>query len=168
VDRLNCSWSFAFLMMGLFYTAILAPLWQTFVSSFKVYHLSTIQASEDVDSVGYDSDGSERSIESFGIQVISCILFFFYRSIATFVLFIVLFCCTAVHCFCIFYPRSLIFQLFELWTTIVGNSLLAKVCLFTSDYTFSAFFGNNFFCYHTRSLQEALKSWRTTLYPFNR
>ncbi|KAM0908833.1 hypothetical protein ACQ4PT_015180 [Festuca glaucescens] len=65
--------------------AILAPLWQTFVSSFKVYHLSTIQASEDVDSVGYDSDGSERSIESFGIQ------------------------------------------LFELWTTIVGNSLLAKV-----------------------------------------
>jgi hypothetical protein len=78
--------------MGLFYTAILAPLWQTFVSSFKVYHLSTIQASEDVDSVGYDSDGSERSIESFGIQVISCILFF-YRSIATFVLFIVLFCC---------------------------------------------------------------------------
>ncbi|KAM0908835.1 hypothetical protein ACQ4PT_015180 [Festuca glaucescens] len=58
---------------------------ETFVSSFKVYHLSTIQASEDVDSVGYDSDGSERSIESFGIQ------------------------------------------LFELWTTIVGNSLLAKV-----------------------------------------
>lgn len=66
-------------------SAILAPLWQTFVSSFKVYHLSTIQASDDVDSVGYDSDGSERSIESFGIQ------------------------------------------LFELWTTIVGNSLLAKV-----------------------------------------
>jgi hypothetical protein len=70
--------------MGQFYIAILAPLWQTFVSSFKVYHLSTIQASDDVDSVGYDSDGSERSIESFGIQVISCILFFY--SIATFVL----------------------------------------------------------------------------------
>ncbi|CAM0914131.1 unnamed protein product [Alopecurus aequalis] len=66
-------------------SAILAPLWQTFVSSYKVYHLSTIQGSDDVDSVGYDSDGSERSIESFGIQ------------------------------------------LFELWTTIVGNSLLAKV-----------------------------------------
>ncbi|KAG8075997.1 hypothetical protein GUJ93_ZPchr0006g45271 [Zizania palustris] len=65
--------------------AILAPLWQTFVSSFKVYQLSMIQASEDVDSVGYDSDGSERSLESFGIQ------------------------------------------LFELWTTIVGNSRLAKV-----------------------------------------
>uniref|UniRef100_A0ACD6AEW2 Uncharacterized protein n=1 Tax=Avena sativa TaxID=4498 RepID=A0ACD6AEW2_AVESA len=66
-------------------SAVLAPLWQTFVSSFKVYQLSTIQASEDVDSVGYDSDGSERSLETFGIQ------------------------------------------LFELWTTIVGNSLLAKV-----------------------------------------
>uniref|UniRef100_A0A0E0HNZ0 Importin N-terminal domain-containing protein n=1 Tax=Oryza nivara TaxID=4536 RepID=A0A0E0HNZ0_ORYNI len=41
---------------------------ETFVSSFKVYQLSMIQASEDVDSVGYDSDGSERSLESFGIQ----------------------------------------------------------------------------------------------------
>ncbi|KAF0904147.1 hypothetical protein E2562_032418 [Oryza meyeriana var. granulata] len=66
-------------------SAVLAPLWQTFVSSFKVYQLSMIQASEDVDSVGYDSDGSERSLESFGIQ------------------------------------------LFELWTSIVGNSRLAKV-----------------------------------------
>ncbi len=59
--------------MGQFFAAVLAPLWQTFVSSFKVYQLSMIQASEDVDSVGYDSDGSERSLESFGIQVISCI-----------------------------------------------------------------------------------------------
>uniref|UniRef100_A0A0E0PWB0 Importin N-terminal domain-containing protein n=1 Tax=Oryza rufipogon TaxID=4529 RepID=A0A0E0PWB0_ORYRU len=42
---------------------------ETFVSSFKVYQLSMIQASEDVDSVGYDSDGSERSLESFGIQL---------------------------------------------------------------------------------------------------
>uniref|UniRef100_A0A0E0LAD0 Importin-7/11-like TPR repeats domain-containing protein n=1 Tax=Oryza punctata TaxID=4537 RepID=A0A0E0LAD0_ORYPU len=58
---------------------------ETFVSSFKVYQLSMIQASEDLDSVGYDSDGSERSLESFGIQ------------------------------------------LFELWTSIVGNSRLAKV-----------------------------------------
>uniref|UniRef100_M8AJJ7 Importin-9 n=1 Tax=Aegilops tauschii TaxID=37682 RepID=M8AJJ7_AEGTA len=58
---------------------------ETFVSSFKVYHLSIIQASENADNVGYDSDGSERSLESFEIQ------------------------------------------LFELWTTIVGNSMLAKV-----------------------------------------
>uniref|UniRef100_A0A0E0E0H2 Importin-9 central HEAT repeats domain-containing protein n=1 Tax=Oryza meridionalis TaxID=40149 RepID=A0A0E0E0H2_9ORYZ len=42
---------------------------ETFVSSFKVYQLSMIQASENVDSVGYDSDGSERSLESFGIQL---------------------------------------------------------------------------------------------------
>ncbi|OEL20715.1 Importin-9 [Dichanthelium oligosanthes] len=58
---------------------------ETFVSSFKIYHLSSIQGSEDLDSVDYDSDGSERSLESFEIQ------------------------------------------LFELWTTIVGNSRLAKV-----------------------------------------
>uniref|UniRef100_A0A453RB64 Importin N-terminal domain-containing protein n=1 Tax=Aegilops tauschii subsp. strangulata TaxID=200361 RepID=A0A453RB64_AEGTS len=70
---------------GKFCTAVLGPLWQTFVSSFKVYHLSIIQASENADNVGYDSDGSERSLESFEIQ------------------------------------------LFELWTTIVGNSMLAKV-----------------------------------------
>jgi hypothetical protein len=52
-------------------TAVLAPLWQTFISSFKIYHLSSIQGSEDFDSLDYDSDGSERSLESFEIQVIS-------------------------------------------------------------------------------------------------
>ncbi|RLM65862.1 importin-9 isoform X2 [Panicum miliaceum] len=70
---------------GKMYTAILPSLWHTFVSSFKIYHLSSIQGSEELDSVDYDSDGSERSLESFEIQ------------------------------------------LFELWTTIVGNSRLAKV-----------------------------------------
>ncbi|KAL6605786.1 hypothetical protein ACP70R_041439 [Stipagrostis hirtigluma subsp. patula] len=66
-------------------SAVLAPLWQTFVSSFKIYNISSIQGSEDLDSVDYDSDGSERSLESFEIQF------------------------------------------FELWTTLVGNSRLAKV-----------------------------------------
>ncbi|CAN6240623.1 unnamed protein product [Urochloa humidicola] len=66
-------------------SAIIPSLWQTFVSSFNIYHLLSIQGSADVDSVDYDSDGSERSLESFEIQ------------------------------------------LFELWTTIVGNSRLAKV-----------------------------------------
>ncbi|XP_066375650.1 uncharacterized protein [Miscanthus floridulus] len=66
-------------------SAILPALWQTFVSSIKTYHLSYIQGAGDLDSVSYDSDGSERSLESFEIQ------------------------------------------LFELWTTIVGNSRLAKV-----------------------------------------
>ncbi|KAG2568297.1 hypothetical protein PVAP13_7NG307700 [Panicum virgatum] len=66
-------------------SAILPSLWQTFVLSFKIYHLSSIQGSEELDSINYDSDGSERSLESFEIQ------------------------------------------LFELWTTIVGNSRLAKV-----------------------------------------
>ncbi|KAG2574267.1 hypothetical protein PVAP13_7KG315500 [Panicum virgatum] len=66
-------------------SAILPSLWQTFVSSFKIYHLSSIQGLEELDSINYDSDGSERSLESFEIQ------------------------------------------LFELWTTIVGNSRLGKV-----------------------------------------
>lgn len=66
-------------------SAILPALWQTFVSSFKTYHLSYIQGAETLDSISYDSDGSEKSLESFEIQ------------------------------------------LFELWTTIVGNSRLAKV-----------------------------------------
>ncbi|AQL03057.1 ARM repeat superfamily protein [Zea mays] len=65
--------------------SILPALWQTFVSSFKTYHLSYIQGAETLDSISYDSDGSEKSLESFEIQ------------------------------------------LFELWTTIVGNSRLAKV-----------------------------------------
>ena len=43
-------------------------------------------------------------------------------------------------------PCSHIFQLFELWTTIVGNSLLAKVCLFYRLYTFSDFFSVTIFC----------------------
>jgi hypothetical protein len=51
-------------------SAILPSLWHTFVSSFKIYHLSSIQGSEVLDSVDYDSDGSERSLESFEIQVI--------------------------------------------------------------------------------------------------
>uniref|UniRef100_A0A453RBS0 Importin N-terminal domain-containing protein n=1 Tax=Aegilops tauschii subsp. strangulata TaxID=200361 RepID=A0A453RBS0_AEGTS len=97
-------------------SAVLGPLWQTFVSSFKVYHLSIIQASENADNVGYDSDGSERSLESFEIQ------------------------------------------LFELWTTIVGNSMLAKVSPFNNIHLCIFFLFNNCLCCHTRLLQETLKS----------
>ena len=64
------SYTFAFLIKCRICTAILPSLWQTFVSSFKIYHLSSIQGSEELDSINYDSDGSERSLESFEIQVI--------------------------------------------------------------------------------------------------
>uniref|UniRef100_A0A453RBQ5 Importin N-terminal domain-containing protein n=1 Tax=Aegilops tauschii subsp. strangulata TaxID=200361 RepID=A0A453RBQ5_AEGTS len=64
---------------------VLSPNPDDWSMQMEVYHLSIIQASENADNVGYDSDGSERSLESFEIQ------------------------------------------LFELWTTIVGNSMLAKV-----------------------------------------
>lgn len=147
--------------MGQFCTAVLAPLWQTFVSSFKVYHLSIIQASEDADNVGYDSDGSERSLESFEIQVISCVLYFY--SIGNFVLvtFLFYYHCTVVHLVpllaCLL-SYSHIFQLFELWTTIVGNSMLAKVSLFNNIHFVHLFSCNNCLCCHTRLLQETLKS----------
>ena len=49
---------------------IVAPLWQTFVSSLEIYQLSSIQGSEDSHSGRYDSDGVEQSLESFVIQVI--------------------------------------------------------------------------------------------------
>jgi len=64
------SYTFAFLIKCRICTAILPSLWQTFVSSFKIYHLSSIQGLEELDSINYDSDGSERSLESFEIQVI--------------------------------------------------------------------------------------------------
>jgi len=63
-------YTFAFLIKCRICTAILPSLWQTFVSSFKIYHLSSIQGLEELDSINYDSDGSERSLESFEIQVI--------------------------------------------------------------------------------------------------
>lgn len=49
---------------------IVAPLWQTFVSSLEVYQLSSIEGSKDSHSGRYDSDGVEQSLESFVIQVI--------------------------------------------------------------------------------------------------
>lgn len=48
---------------------ILAPLWQTFVSSLRVYERSSLEGMEDSYDGRYDSDGAERSLESFVIQV---------------------------------------------------------------------------------------------------
>lgn len=48
---------------------ILGPLWNTFVSSLRVYEQASIQGTEDSYEGSYDSDGSEKSLDSFVIQV---------------------------------------------------------------------------------------------------
>lgn len=60
--------------------AIIGPLWQTFVTTVKVYEKSSVEGAQDSFDGRYDSDGAERSLESFVIQV--CYMFlpflFFY------------------------------------------------------------------------------------------
>lgn len=55
---------------------ILGPLWQTFVSSLGVYERASIEGVEDSYDGRYDSDGSEKSLESFIIQVMRVLKFF--------------------------------------------------------------------------------------------
>lgn len=58
------------MFFGLCIIAVIAgPLWQTFVSSLKVYEISFIQATHDSYEGLYDSDGEDKSLESFVIQV---------------------------------------------------------------------------------------------------
>lgn len=52
-----------------FPVVILGPLWNTFVSSFRVYEKAAIEGTEDSYDGRYDSDGSEKSLDSFVIQV---------------------------------------------------------------------------------------------------
>lgn len=51
------------------HAVIMGPLWQTFVSSLKVYLQSSIEGQEDPYDGRYDSDGAEKSLDSFIIQV---------------------------------------------------------------------------------------------------
>lgn len=53
----------------LFVAVILGPLWNTFVSSLRVYEQASIEGTEDSYEGRYDSDGSEKSLDSFVIQV---------------------------------------------------------------------------------------------------
>lgn len=46
----------------------MGPLWQTFVTSLGVR--SSIEGTEDPDEGRYDSDGAEKSLDSFVIQVV--------------------------------------------------------------------------------------------------
>lgn len=48
---------------------IIRPLWATFVSSLGVYVRSSIEGTEDSFEGRYDSDGAEKSLDSYVIQV---------------------------------------------------------------------------------------------------
>ncbi|KAL5725979.1 uridine/cytidine kinase [Ranunculus cassubicifolius] len=52
------------------FSVIEAPLWQTYLSSLKVYESSSIQGTNDPCAGTYDSEGEEKSLEAFIIQLI--------------------------------------------------------------------------------------------------
>ncbi|MCH90583.1 importin-9-like, partial [Trifolium medium] len=60
------------------FEVILRPLWNTFVSSLRVYEQASIEGTEDSYEGRYDSDGSEISLESFVIQVTVAAVFDVY------------------------------------------------------------------------------------------
>ncbi|KAK6252046.1 hypothetical protein QUC31_013766 [Theobroma cacao] len=51
------------------FMVIVGPLWQTFISSLRVYTRSAIEGTEDPYEGRYDSDGAEKSLDSFVIQI---------------------------------------------------------------------------------------------------
>ncbi|CAM8979911.1 unnamed protein product [Rhodiola kirilowii] len=61
-------------LMEVEFIVIAGPLWQTFISSLKVYELSAIEGNEDPFEGRYDSDGAEKTLESFVIQVFELLL----------------------------------------------------------------------------------------------
>ncbi|GAB2226534.1 hypothetical protein Droror1_Dr00022344 [Drosera rotundifolia] len=54
------------------FIVLLAPFWQTIVSSLNIYQKSVIEGTEDSFGGRYDSDGAERSLESFVMQLLEC------------------------------------------------------------------------------------------------
>ncbi|PSR91229.1 Importin-9 like [Actinidia chinensis var. chinensis] len=56
------------------FMVVVRPLWQTFVSSLRVYEQSSIEGTEDPYEGRYDSDGAEQSLESFVIQLFEFLL----------------------------------------------------------------------------------------------
>ncbi|KAL9668039.1 hypothetical protein QQ045_002411 [Rhodiola kirilowii] len=61
-------------LMEVEFIVIAGPLWQTVTSSLKVYELSAIEGNEDPFEGRYDSDGAEKTLESFVIQVFELLL----------------------------------------------------------------------------------------------
>ncbi|KAE9615425.1 hypothetical protein Lalb_Chr04g0255081 [Lupinus albus] len=56
------------------FEVILGPLWNTFVSSLRVYEQASIEGTEDSYDGRYDSDGAEKSLDSFVIQLLELLL----------------------------------------------------------------------------------------------
>uniref|UniRef100_A0A2P2M7S1 Importin-9 isoform X1 n=1 Tax=Rhizophora mucronata TaxID=61149 RepID=A0A2P2M7S1_RHIMU len=56
------------------FMVIVGPFWQTFVTSLKVYVQSSIEGEENPYDGRYDSDGAERSLDSFVIQLFEFLL----------------------------------------------------------------------------------------------
>ncbi|KAI0504408.1 hypothetical protein KFK09_015360 [Dendrobium nobile] len=56
------------------FSVILSSLWQTFVSALDVYQISSIHRTEDSGSGRFDSDGNERSLDAFIIQLFETLL----------------------------------------------------------------------------------------------
>ncbi|XP_030449726.1 uncharacterized protein LOC115672097 isoform X1 [Syzygium oleosum] len=56
------------------FVVIMGPLWQTFVSTLMVYSQSSIEGQEDPYEGRYDSDGAEKSLDSFIIQLFEFLL----------------------------------------------------------------------------------------------
>lgn len=56
------------------FMVIVGPLWQTFVTSLSVYVRSSIECTEDPYGDRYDSDGAEKSLDAFVIQLFEFLL----------------------------------------------------------------------------------------------
>ncbi|KMT08396.1 hypothetical protein BVRB_6g140740 [Beta vulgaris subsp. vulgaris] len=56
------------------FMTIVGPLWQTFVTTLQVYEQSSIEGTQDSFEGRYDSDGAERSLESFVVQLFEFLL----------------------------------------------------------------------------------------------
>lgn len=56
------------------FLVVVRPLWQTLVSSLRVYTRSSIEGTEDPYAGRYDSDGAEKSLDSFVIQLFEFLL----------------------------------------------------------------------------------------------
>ncbi|KAK4765273.1 hypothetical protein SAY86_026363 [Trapa natans] len=65
--------NFSNLIQGEF-TVIMGPVWQTFVSSLRVYIRSSVEGVEDPYEERYDSDGADMGIDSFVIQMFEFLL----------------------------------------------------------------------------------------------
>ncbi|KAL4375412.1 hypothetical protein AHAS_Ahas05G0279200 [Arachis hypogaea] len=56
------------------FEVVLGPLWNTFISTLRVYEQASIEGAEDSYDGRYDSDGSEKSLDSFVIQLFELLL----------------------------------------------------------------------------------------------